>query len=85
MQHGVIFDFNGTMLFDGPLQEKAWRTWAREHLDLELSDEDFAIVRAYLPAIGCDEATQDDNGSLPYVAPLCYCRERGAQPFFLFF
>lgn len=42
MQHGVIFDFNGTMLFDGPLQEKAWRTWAREHLDLELSDEDFA-------------------------------------------
>ena len=42
MQRGAIFDFNGTMVLDGQFQELAWRTWAREHLGLELSDEDFA-------------------------------------------
>ena len=39
MQRGAIFDFNGTMVLDGQFQELAWRTWAREHLGLELSDE----------------------------------------------
>lgn len=29
-----------------------------------LTDEQVAILRAYLPAIGCDEQTQDENGSL---------------------
>ena len=42
MTSGAIFDFNGTMILDGPFQEQAWRTWARDNLDLELSDEDFA-------------------------------------------
>lgn len=42
MTHGAIFDFNGTMILDGPYQEEAWRTWARNNLGLELSDEDFA-------------------------------------------
>ena len=42
MTSGAIFDFNGTMILDGPFQEQAWRTWARDNLGLELSDEDFA-------------------------------------------
>ena len=42
MQRGAIFDFNGTMILDGPFQELAWRTWARDNLGLELTDEDFA-------------------------------------------
>ena len=29
-----------------------------------LSKDQVAILRAYLPAIGCDEATRDDNYSL---------------------
>lgn len=42
MQRGAIFDFNGTMIYDGALHEIAWRTWARDNLGLALSDEDFA-------------------------------------------
>ncbi|MBQ6391444.1 MAG: hypothetical protein IJH88_07455 [Eggerthellaceae bacterium] len=30
----------------------------------ELTNEQIQIIRAYLPAVGCDEATQDDNYSL---------------------
>ena len=29
----------------------------------ELTNEQIQIIRAYLPAVGCDEATQDDNYS----------------------
>ena len=42
MQRGAIFDFNGTMVFDGPIQEESWRRWARHNLGLELTAEDFA-------------------------------------------
>lgn len=30
----------------------------------ELTDEQIQIIRAYLPAVGCDEASQDENYSL---------------------
>ena len=37
---------------------------ARSPMGKILPDEDMAILRSYLPAIGCDEATQDNDGSL---------------------
>ena len=37
---------------------------ARSPMGKILSPEDVAILCSYLPAIGCDEATQDDDGSM---------------------
>ena len=39
--NAVIFDFNGTMIFDGALQEKAWRTYISQHTGKPVSDQDF--------------------------------------------
>lgn len=38
---GIIFDFNGTMFFDNFLQEKTWRTYWKEKLNREVTDEEF--------------------------------------------
>ena len=38
---GVIFDFNGTLFFDGEQQERAWRLFAREAFGKEISDGEF--------------------------------------------
>ena len=38
---GIIFDFNGTLLFDSDKHEKAWRTFAKEFCNKEISDEEF--------------------------------------------
>ena len=37
---------------------------ARNPMSSKLSDEDLAVLRAYLPAIGCDEISQDERFSL---------------------
>lgn len=36
----------------------------RSPMGTVLEDEDVAILRSYLPAIGCDEPSQDNDGSL---------------------
>lgn len=38
---GIIFDFNGTMIFDGKLQEQAWRQYLGEKTGREITDEEF--------------------------------------------
>ena len=38
----VIFDFNGTMVFDDKFHEKAWRTFFSETLGREITDREFA-------------------------------------------
>ena len=38
---GIIFDFNGTLLFDSDKHEKAWRVFAKNFCDKEISDEEF--------------------------------------------
>ena len=38
----VIFDFNGTCIFDGSLHNRAWRTYVEELTLKEVSDEDAA-------------------------------------------
>ncbi len=38
---GVIFDFNGTLFWDSPQQELAWRTFGREIIHREISDLEF--------------------------------------------
>ena len=38
---GVIFDFNGTCLFDGKLHDKAWSTYLEELSGCAVSEEDF--------------------------------------------
>ncbi|ASW42191.1 HAD family hydrolase [Clostridium isatidis] len=38
---GVIFDFNGTMLFDSDKQEKAWRMYIKKMIGRDVSDEEF--------------------------------------------
>ena len=41
IMRGVIFDFNGTLFFDGEQQERAWRLFAREAFGKEISEEEF--------------------------------------------
>ena len=36
----VIFDFNGTMIFDGKLHDEAWKTYVEELSLKDISDED---------------------------------------------
>lgn len=38
---GIIFDFNGTLLFDSDKHEKAWRIFAKEFCKKDISDEEF--------------------------------------------
>lgn len=38
---GVIFDFNGTMIYDGKLQEDSWRTFLYEKIGREVTDSEF--------------------------------------------
>lgn len=39
---GIIFDFNGTLFFDTPKHEQAWRTYARQLCGREVSDNEFS-------------------------------------------
>jgi beta-phosphoglucomutase-like phosphatase (HAD superfamily) len=39
---GVIFDFNGVLLWDSALHERAWQAMARALRGIEFSDEEFA-------------------------------------------
>ena len=39
---GILFDFNGTMLFDSELQEKAWEDFLRSKLNKDISNEEIA-------------------------------------------
>lgn len=39
----VIFDFNGTCIFDGALHDKAWRLYIEELTMKEISDEDTVL------------------------------------------
>ena len=36
---GILFDFNGTMLFDSELQEKAWEGFLRSKLNKDISND----------------------------------------------
>ena len=66
---GDFYNEEGTELIEVPADEQEIYSKVDEILDrcpmgTVLSDEDLAILRAYLPAIGCDEATRDANYSL---------------------
>lgn len=39
---GVIFDFNGTLFFDTPKHEQAWREYAMQLCGCEVSEEEFS-------------------------------------------
>lgn len=41
MIKGVIFDFNGTLFYDTPQQEKAWREFAWQNFRRSISDQEF--------------------------------------------
>ena len=38
---GVIFDFNGTLLLDDEINKIAWKTYAKEKLNIIMTDEDY--------------------------------------------
>lgn len=38
---GVIFDFNGTMVFDEKFHASAWKKFFSEKIDMKISDEDY--------------------------------------------
>ena len=66
---GNFYNSEDAQLIDVPADEAEIHAKIIEIMDrcpssTELSDDDFAVLRAYLPAIGCAEATQDNNGSL---------------------
>ncbi len=66
---GDFYNSEDAQLIDVPNDEaevnaKIDEIMARCPAGTELSDEDFTILRAYLPAIGCDEKSADDNYSL---------------------
>ena len=39
--NGVLFDFNGTLLFDGKLQDESWHEFLNQKTGREISDEEF--------------------------------------------
>ena len=41
MIDAVLFDFNGTLFFDGALQENAWRTYLAQLIGRPVTDEEF--------------------------------------------
>ena len=45
----VLFDFNGTMFFDGKLHDKAWRETIAKHIGRDISDDE---IRQYIS--GCN-------------------------------
>lgn len=38
---GVIFDFNGTMFYDGRIQETSWRTYLQRKIGRKVTDDEF--------------------------------------------
>lgn len=38
---GVIFDFNGTMFYDGEIQENSWRTYLQRKIGRSVKDDEF--------------------------------------------
>ena len=68
----AICDFyneEGSQLIDVPSDEQEIYAKIEEIMEscpagTVLTSEQIQILRAYLPAIGCDEATRDDNNSL---------------------
>lgn len=40
---GLIFDFNGVLWWDGPLQERSWKQFSAEIRGFPLSDEEMAV------------------------------------------
>lgn len=66
---GGFYNEEGTQLLSVPSDEQAIyakveEIMMRSPMGTVLKDEDVAILRSYLPAIGCDEASRDDSGSL---------------------
>ena len=66
---GNFYNEGGSELIDVPSDEEEIYAKVEEIMNTcpagtVLTGEQIQILRAYLPAIGCDEATQDDNGSL---------------------
>ena len=66
---GSFYNDESVQLIDVPADEneiyaKVEEIMAVCPMGTVLTDEQVAILRAYLPAIGCDEASQDDNYSL---------------------
>ena len=66
---GDFYNEEDTELIDVPSDEetiyaKVEDVMKRNPMGSILSDEDVAVLRAYLPAIGTDESSRDDNYSL---------------------
>ncbi|WP_273327691.1 HAD family hydrolase [Vallitalea guaymasensis] len=38
---GIIFDFNGTMFYDGKIQEESWKTFLYKKIGREITNEEF--------------------------------------------
>ena len=38
---GVIFDFNGTLILDDPINIISWKKYAKRAFNYDLSDEDY--------------------------------------------
>ncbi|MEG0275296.1 MAG: HAD family phosphatase, partial [Longicatena sp.] len=37
---GVLFDFNGTMVFDSPQHKKAWGVFSKKYRGIDISEEE---------------------------------------------
>ncbi|MGI6032563.1 MAG: hypothetical protein ACOX69_04025 [Coriobacteriales bacterium] len=66
---GAFYNEEGTELVEVPddelaIYKKVDEIIAGNSMGNPLSEENLAILRSYLPAIGSDEQSQDDNGSL---------------------
>lgn len=66
---GDFYNEEGSQLIDVPEDEEAIYAKVEEIMEScpagsILTSEQIQILRAYLPAIGCDETTRDDNASL---------------------
>ena len=66
---GDFYNEEGVELIDVPENEEDIYEAISKFIDENpmgsyISDDDLKMLRAYLPAVGCDEATRDGNGGL---------------------
>lgn len=42
MEKAMIFDFNGTMIFDGKIQKNSWKKFIKQEFNRSMTENEFA-------------------------------------------
>lgn len=88
MPDAILFDFNGTLFFDGALQESAWRTYLSQLIGRPVTDEEFRdqihgrSAAATFSYFLCREVPQEEAAALEEQKELIYRKLCLASPDF---